>query len=382
MGAFVWDQNFLTGFAQVDEQHHILVDLFNKLNDTLMSVDANRDAVLEETFEKVIDYTRYHFSDEEGMMVAEGLAPRHINMHRSLHEQFVEQVKGMRNQRAVLVDHPETVVGFLTGWLGLHILGIDQSMARQITAIRGGMSPEAALEKEAHEHDQATQALLKVIGNLYHVLSIQNTALSHANASLEERVAQRTAELAEANQHLREANIRLEAFSRTDGLLNIANRGYFNDRFKDLCASAFRRRSPLGLLLIDVDFFKRYNDTYGHQAGDACLQAVARAVTEATRRTTDLVARYGGEELAVLLPDTDVEGTCLIAAQVVEAVSVLALEHAASDVAAHVSVSVGAVSRIPEAPDAAGGLLADADAALYRAKAGGRCRWVLADDSA
>lgn len=130
--------------------------------------------------------------------------------------------------------------------------------------------------------------------------------------------------------------------------------------------------------MIDVDFFKRYNDRYGHQAGDACLQAVARAVQQALLRGTDLVARYGGEELAVILPDTDADGIRVVAERVVAAVAALGLPHAESDAAPQVTVSVGAVSAVPDQRDTGAQLLASADAALYRAKAAGRNRWVMA----
>ena len=280
-------------------------------------------------------------------------------------------------------DPAETFVGFLTAWLGLHILGIDQSLARQINLIRQGVAPADAFEREGAAQDHGTQALIKMIGNLYHVLSRQNADLARANVHLEDRVAQRTAELAQTNEELKLANVRLEAFSRTDGLLQLANRAYFDTRLAEACATAFRREQPLGLLMIDVDYFKRYNDSYGHQAGDACLQAVAAAVQGAMLRASDLVARYGGEELAVILPDTDAAGTAAaaVAARVVAAVAALGLAHKASGVATHVSVSVGAVSGIPAQRDASAPLVAQADAALYRAKEQGRNRWVMAESA-
>lgn len=376
--AFVWDQNFVTGLAQVDEQHQELVQLFNVLNDTLFSNDARREALLEDTYRKVVDYTQHHFRDEEQVMRDTGIDARHLAAHQALHAQFVEQVEVMWSQRAALVEHPETIVGFLTAWLGLHILGIDQSMARQIALIQDGATPAAAFDQETAAHDRATRALIHLVGKLYQVLSVQNTELAKANARLEERVQQRTAELAAANSDLREANVRLERFAQTDGLLQIANRGYFDRRLAEACSDGFRSRSPLGLLMIDVDFFKRYNDHYGHQAGDACLKAIAAAAGSAMLRGTDLLARYGGEELAVILPDTDWQGTQQVADRILDAVAALALPHARSDVAARVTVSIGGTSRIPPQRMSGEALLKEADAALYRAKEGGRNRVVMA----
>lgn len=377
MDTFVWDQNFVTGLPDVDKQHHALVDLFNELSSSLFLTDDSREAVMSEIFDRLVAYTHYHFSDEELLMEAEGVDQRHVLAHKSLHQQFVAQVHSMWQQRGLMGDPAETFVGFLTSWLGMHILGIDQSLARQITLIRQGMSPAQAFEQENSAYDNGTQALLKMIGKLYHVLSAQNTELAQANQRLEERVARRTRELALTNEELQQANLRLEAFSRTDGLLQIANRGYFNDRLAQACASAARRQEPVGLLMIDVDFFKRYNDTYGHQAGDACLQAIAKAVQSATQRTTDLVARYGGEELAVILPDTDEQGTAEVARRVVAAVLALEREHKASDAAPFVTVSVGAACQIPEGVAGDKNLLSSADAALYRAKEAGRNCWLL-----
>lgn len=375
--AFVWDDTFITGLDQVDTQHHELVDAFNELNRSLLSPGENPEASLQRIYDRMIGYAHYHFRDEEALMVREGIDPRHVEAHRLLHEQFIEQVHALWAQRDLLRGHPETIVGFLTAWLGLHILGIDRSMARQIELIRNGTSADKAFEQEARAHDNSTTALLRMISKLYRVLTAQNTALSRAKDRLEERVEQRTAELARANESLQEANVRLEAFSRTDGLLQIANRGYFDERLQSQCLDGMRNGRNVGLLMIDVDYFKRYNDRHGHQAGDDCLRAVAQAVKRAAPRATDLVARYGGEELAVILPDTGPEGALLVAQRVVREVAALKLPHGASDASPQVTVSVGAVSRIPGTRDAPKSLIADADAALYEAKSSGRNRALL-----
>lgn len=361
MDAFVWDQHFVTGLADVDEQHHGLVDLFNELSQTLFTsqgsaapVDA--DALLQGVFQRLVRYAQFHFADEENLMHRLGMDPRHIQVHQERHQEFVQQLHALWSTRASMAAPAESFASFLTGWLGLHILGIDQSMSRQLAAMEQGASAQQAYERELAAHDNgSTQVLLKMIGKLYQVLSAQNNALA-------------------------EANVRLEAFGRTDGLLQIANRGYFDDRLAHAGASAHRHRQPLGLLMIDVDEFKRYNDHFGHQAGDACLQAVARAVQGSLQRATDLLARYGGEELAVILPDVDAEGAATVAARVVASVAALALPHPASGAAACVTVSVGVAARVPSMPlqGSLAALVADADAALYRAKASGRNRSCLA----
>ena len=380
MDTFIWDRNFITGLSDVDRQHHELVDLFNELNHSLFHGSDTGTAELEAIFQRLLAYAAMHFADEEALMNGAGLDVRHQQSHQHLHQQFVEQVRSMWALRHTLRQPAETIMGFLTAWLGLHILGVDQSMARQLEAVRAGKPPADAFDHETRDTDQGTQALLKMVGNLYHVLAQQNNDLVAANQQLEDRVAARTRDLATANDQLQVANQQLQAFSRTDGLLRIHNRAYFDERLLEEIARARRQSQPLALLMMDVDFFKRYNDTYGHQAGDACLQAVARAVGSVVKRRTDFLARYGGEELVALLPNTPGDGAVLLAQRVIDAVRAVGLTHAASDVAPVVTLSIGAASAVPEvAGDADAGvqLLAQADAALYQAKHQGRNRVVL-----
>ena len=377
--AFVWDDNFITKLVSVDDQHHELVDLFNELHATLLGDHRHDDAVLQDVYDRLIGYTQYHFADEEALMRSSGVDERHIQMHHQLHAQFVSQVGLLWAQRKNMQDMATTLVGYLTSWLGLHILGVDQSMARQMNAIAAGTPADQAYEQERQNHDNSTQVLLKMIGKLYTTLSVQNIQLSQANSLLEERVAQRTRELELANAQLAQR-------SRTDGLLGIANRAYLDERLALACAHSQRSGRPLGLLMIDVDFFKRYNDRYGHQQGDECLKAVARALCASVQRETDLVARYGGEELAMVLPDTDAAGLQHIAQQVVDNVRALALAHAGSECSTVVTVSVGGISTIPSlspgGANASAQLVAQADAALYRVKKQGRNGWLLIGDQA
>lgn len=361
---FVWDQHFVTDLASVDEQHHALVDLFNELSQGLFSKRSDREVVLADTYARLLSYTDHHFQEEEALMVRYAVDPRHVESHRSMHQQFVEQVIMLWAQRTTMTDPATTLVGFLTSWLGLHILGIDQSMARQIKSIEEGMSPADAYDKERGNHDNGTQALLKMIGKLYTALTAQNAQLALANQNLEARVARRTREL-------EDANARLKALSCTDALLGIANRAHFNERLEQTCAIARRSGRPVGMVLIDVDYFKRYNDRYGHVQGDACLQEVVKAIQSCAHRETDLVARYGGEEFAVILPDTSMDGAFAVAQRMVQAVHALNLGHESSQTAKVVTISAGVFSQIPTG-DGAKLLIRQADEALYRAKATGR----------
>lgn len=379
--AFIWEPMFVTGIESVDEQHHRLVDLFNDLNHSLFGGQTVDEPKLESVFRQLTAYAQFHFADEEALMELCQLDQRHIVLHKAEHKRFVEQVQSMWTSRHMLQLPSQTIMGFLTAWLSLHILGVDQAMTRQITAIRAGKTPQQAYDKEETIQDKRVSALLQMVSSLYGVLARQNADLIKANLSLEQRVKDRTIKLEQANEELRQANLQLEAFSHTDGLLRIANRAYFDKRLAQEWGWARRQGKSIGVLMIDVDFFKRYNDSLGHQAGDVCLQQVSKAIESSLRRPTDFLARYGGEEMVVLLPDTDANGVALMAMRVVQSVQEVALPHPKSDVADIVTVSVGAYSGVPDSADphtGADAWVAAADKALYRAKHTGRNRAEIA----
>ena len=169
------------------------------------------------------------------------------------------------------------------------------------------------------------------------------------------------------------AQINLEALAICDGLTGLANRRYFDVKFGEETRRASRDQLPLSLLMIDVDYFKLYNDTQGHQKGDECLCAIAHRIADTLWRETDFAARYGGEEFAVVMPNTPLSGAMLIAERLRDAVESLRIEHPASLAADRVTLSVGGVVGRGRDLDAER-LIASADAALYCAKRGGRNR--------
>lgn len=161
--------------------------------------------------------------------------------------------------------------------------------------------------------------------------------------------------------------------STTDALTGLANRRAFDEALNQEWSRGARSRQPLSLALIDIDFFKGFNDLHGHLGGDDCLRRVAQALQAAVpRRNGDLVARYGGEEFAVLLVGTDGEGASTVAERLRSSVAGLAIPHGRSDVAEHVTVSIGAASVAPDGGQPPDSLIAIADRLLYRAKEGGR----------
>lgn len=174
-----------------------------------------------------------------------------------------------------------------------------------------------------------------------------------------------TKELAHLNQ-------KLDRIAHEDALTGIANRRSFNVALEREWDIALREQSSLSLLLMDVDFFKRYNDTYGHEDGDQCLQAIAQAIHSAMMRPADLAARYGGEEFVVLMPDTDTQGAMMVAERILLSVDSRQIPHASSTAAPHVTLSIGITTLIPNTKQTLQDAIRQADEALYKAKEKGR----------
>ncbi|MFC1524507.1 diguanylate cyclase domain-containing protein [Thermodesulfobacteriota bacterium] len=180
--------------------------------------------------------------------------------------------------------------------------------------------------------------------------------------------------LRKSQQQLAEANLTLQKLSSLDGLTGIPNRRHFDETFSQEWKRALRHQRQISLVLLDIDFFKLYNDNYGHQQGDDCLKQVAVSLEESISRETDMVARYGGEEFVAVLPETDSKGALIIAETICENVLAQKIPHAMSKVSEYVSVSVGVATTIPDIEAKPESLIVTADQALYAAKEEGRNR--------
>jgi diguanylate cyclase (GGDEF)-like protein len=216
--------------------------------------------------------------------------------------------------------------------------------------------------------------------------------LANYTHELELEVAQRTRELANTNQQLHreirereraqesldEAIRKLQKLINIDGLTQIANRRCFDERLRWEWQRAVAGRLPLSLILLDVDYFKRYNDMYGHQAGDECLVQVAQTAAQAVKRPDDLVARYGGEEFVILLPHTDCNGATLVAQRLQKTIQDLEISHEGSEVSKIVTLSMGIAQIPPEQESSINTFIHLADQALYEAKRLGRNQYVVA----
>jgi diguanylate cyclase (GGDEF)-like protein len=197
-------------------------------------------------------------------------------------------------------------------------------------------------------------------------------ALARDLALHNEEKAKLASALEKANQKLAKANKKLEQLSRVDELTQVANRRHFDETLRQEISKQSRHQSPLTLFICDIDYFKKYNDSNGHLAGDRCLNQVAQSIKSNFTRAGDFVARYGGEEFAVILPNVDKETALMLAERMRVNVENLKLAYESSATSQAITISVGVTSLMPEKNTAMTMLIARADKALYLAKEKGR----------
>ena len=252
------------------------------------------------------------------------------------------------------------------------IRALDESLVLEI--------PEAQFRAHLLPNPDALVAMLRTFSQRSRrsldALAADNLKLQ-AYATEVERSNQ---ELTGIRRELEEKNRLFERLSAQDTLTGLANRRRFDAVLRHEWRRATRYRAPLSLLFCDIDDFKRFNDTYGHSAGDDALRTVAQAMQQVLHRPADLAARYGGEEFVALLVDTEADGARTLAERLREQVEGLAIEHRASSAGPFLSVSLGVATTVPHATARPEQLLERADQALYSAKRLGRNRMVSADD--
>ena len=275
------------------------------------------------------------------------------NLQLVITDLVMDGIGGLEVLKQVKEIKPETMVVIMTG---------HGEMDSSIEALRLGASDY--LLKPCKEEE-----LLFRVTRCFEKLQMLNDA-KKTNEKLKKSVIKHQ----ELEKSLRASNKQLELLSTLDGLTGIANRRTFEKFLEREWKSSMRHTQPATAIMMDIDFFKLYNDTYGHQAGDDCLKKVARTIEKSLRRPGDLVARYGGEEFVAILSDTSQKGAFSLAEKVRASVEALEIPHQASPVNKFVTISLGVASRVPERGDASSILISEADQSLYKAKQEGRNR--------
>lgn len=247
----------------------------------------------------------------------------------------------------------------LIGWL--IIIKISDYLAKPIMELNKHVENMAAGNLKSSIDDGSNITEIKQLSSSFNTMAAK---LSESFATLENRISERTEELNLANRKLLELSI-------TDELTKVSNRRHFNDVIAREWSHSSRSRTPLTLLMLDIDFFKNYNDHYGHQAGDECLKKISGVLKDNVKRVTDLAARYGGEEFAVIMPNTEAENAPIVAEIIRKAVEDCRFRHEKSPFGI-VTVSVGYATMIADETCTAEELILKADTALYAAKTSGR----------
>lgn len=281
---------------------------------------------------------------------------------------------------AILVYSDEKIV-FLNR-RGLEMIGAD-SLDKVI-----GLSMRDFIEPELRESFSQN---LKLIGEEKHVITLTeakcirfdgevidvestSTHITFQGKPARLAIVREITERKIAEQKLRDANRVLRGLSNRDGLTGIANRRYFDEILTKEWSRCARHSKPLSLIILDIDYFKKYNDSYGHLGGDECLKKVAAMFEMVLKRPTDLVARYGGEEFAIILPEVPVEGAQIVAENLRVTVENLQLPHISSKISECITISLGVASIVPNKLIDSKMLISAADKALYKAKREGKNR--------
>ena len=306
----------------------------------------------------------------------------YVDDSRTLRVSTSELLRSMGHEVVEAQEGQQAINLFRVQQLDLILLDVDMPVmdgyetARQIRAMGGADDwiPIIFLSGHAGETDIARG--IEAGGDDY-LLKPVGAVVLKAKINAMQRITDMRRRLVEMSRELALKNQALEVSSSHDGLTGIPNRRAFDHALERECQRAVRTRSPLALILGDVDHFKNYNDSYGHLRGDECLKIVAGALRHAARRKIDMVARYGGEEFAMLMPDTPPVSALLVASRALEAVRSLRLPHGGSATSGHVTVSLGVCAGVPASARQRDELVRIADRALYDAKSKGRNQAVM-----
>ena len=279
---------------------------------------------------------------------------------------------GAQALRTFRREHPDIVL------LDARLPDIDGfEVASKIRKAEQGEEWTAIIFLTAMNSDEDLARGIAAGGDDYLVKPVSEMVF-HAKVRAMQRLVGMQRNLVEVTHKLDAANAELQRLSTTDALTGIANRRALDDFLSREWRRCQRMEKPLSLVMLDIDYFKLFNDKYGHQAGDDCLKQVAAQIARAAPRASDLAARYGGEEFMLVLGETDLDGALWMAERVRQMIGDLKVVHYATD-SKFVAVSCGVVTVLPDDQHSIETLIESADAALYQAKRGGRDRVVAGE---
>ncbi|EAW37970.1 diguanylate cyclase domain-containing protein [Lyngbya sp. PCC 8106] len=289
---------------------------------------------------------------EEALELLDELEEENSEIAVVLSDYLMPGMKGDELLKLIHQRFPKTLNILLTGQADLPALGNAIKYAKLYRYIAKPWQPE-----------DLRLTVVEAV-NSY----VQEKKLQEQNLKLQ----QMNQELQRLAGELQQANRELQRLAVTDSLTQLANRRQFDEYLIHEWLRMLREQQFLSVILCDVDFFKNYNDKYGHPAGDNCLRKVAKAICQQVQRPGDLAARYGGEEFVIILPNTQAEGAINVAEGIRQAIKSLNIPHSQSKIADCITVSSGVASVVPQANDSPSNLIATADTALYEAKKKGR----------
>lgn len=359
---FPWNRNFETGIKEIDNQHKKLIELINKLADKLTQEEVFE---IEESFQELAAYAEYHFKSEEAIWKKCIKDEEIIKAHENSHVSFLPKVIEMKSRKSSVHDTIEDILLFLIRWLAFHIIDEDKRVALIIHAINDGKNLSEAKFISEDIMSGSMKIITETILSMYDDLSVQTIGL------IRERKARVRIE-----KELKDINKKLEKLSITDQLTGLYNRRHFEDVFNRELKRAKRAKSSFSIILLDIDYFKKLNDLYGHNQGDKALLSLANCLRNVTKRANDFAFRVGGEEFAIITSDEDSVAAINIVKILQNNLKELAILNEGSDVSKYLTISAGVLSLTPTEDDNIDSVMKKVDDRLYEAKKRGRDQFV------
>lgn len=357
---FPWNENLEIGIEQIDKEHRVLINLLNKLANSLTQ---ERNIEIEETFNELAKYAEYHFKSEEKIWKEHIVNKELLDEHYKSHESFLPKVLELKekNQDKSYNEVIEEILLFLIRWLAFHIVDEDKRFALIIKSLEDGKNIKEAIYETESMMSGSMKNLIETILSMYDKLSIKTINL------IRERKARLRAE-----RELKKINKKLEELSRTDQLTKIYNRRYFDEQFNLELKESIKNQKLLTVLIFDIDYFKKLNDTYGHAKGDEALKKVSKTLKNLCIEHEITIYRVGGEEFTILFSNKNEKEVLALILKIQTLIKELKIPNKGSHISDLVTISGGLISIIPTKENSIDSIMRLADERLYKAKRTGR----------